>query len=139
MLEQTMKGIPLMGFMRNKPAKPGELYGVPSGGSSQISMVTGLVFIALWFVVTEMGWVKPLFLPSPIAVWDKFIIASTEGVANSTLAEHTFASLSRVLGAFVLATRRSSAKRRHGASSPRSASCCGATLPGRRRGGRDSA
>ena len=51
-----------------------------------------------------MGWVKPLFLPSPMAVWDKFILASTEGVANSTLAEHTFASLSRVLGHFVLAT-----------------------------------
>jgi taurine transport system permease protein len=104
MLEQTMKASPLLGFMRNKPAKPGELYGVPSGSSAQISLATGIVLVALWFVVTEMGWVKPLFLPSPSAVWNKFIIASTEGVANSTLAEHTFASLSRVLGAFVLAT-----------------------------------
>ena len=104
MLEQTMKPNPLMGFLRAKPAKPGQLYGVPSGSSAQISLATGLVLIALWFLVTEMGWVKPLFLPSPSAVWNKFIIASTEGVANSTLAEHTFASLSRVLGAFVLAT-----------------------------------
>ena len=104
MLEQVLKGGPFEGLLRAKPAKPGTLYGVPSGGSAQISMVTGLVLIALWFVVTEMGWVKPLFLPSPMAVWDKFILASTEGVANSTLAEHTFASLSRVLGAFVLAT-----------------------------------
>jgi taurine transport system permease protein len=50
-----------------------------------------------------MGWVKPLFLPSPIAVWDKFIVAMTEGVSNSTLLQHTLASLGRVLGAFFLA------------------------------------
>jgi taurine transport system permease protein len=50
-----------------------------------------------------MGWVKPLFLPSPFAVWDKFVVALTEGVSNATLAEHTMASLGRVLGGFLLA------------------------------------
>jgi taurine transport system permease protein len=49
-----------------------------------------------------MGWIKPLFLPSPQAVWGKFVVAATEGVANSTLLQHTLTSLSRVFGAFFL-------------------------------------
>ena len=53
--------------------------------------------------MTEAGWVKPLFLPSPLAVYGKFVSAMTDGVANSTLAEHALASLSRVFGAFFLA------------------------------------
>jgi taurine transport system permease protein len=40
---------------------------------------------------------------SPFADRHKFTIATTEGVSNSTLAEHTLASLSRVLGAFFFA------------------------------------
>ena len=51
--------------------------------------------------MTEAGWVKPLFLPSPLAVYGKFVSAMTDGVANSTLAEHALASLSRVFGAFL--------------------------------------
>ena len=46
MLEQTMKASPLLGFMRTKPAKPGQLYGVPSGSSAQISLATGLAVFA---------------------------------------------------------------------------------------------
>jgi taurine transport system permease protein len=87
-----------------KSAKPGKIYGAPGDGySGHISVATALVLIGLWFLVTGMGWVKPLFLPSPFAVYDKFVEAMTEGVANSTLAEHTLASLGRVFGAFALA------------------------------------
>lgn len=93
----------LGGLLAARPAKPGTLYGVPGGSSAHISVITALVLIGLWFLVTGMGWVRPLFLPSPMAVYDKFILAMTDGVANSTLAEHTFASLSRVFGAFFLA------------------------------------
>lgn len=71
--------------------------------SGHISLLTALTLVALWLLVTEMQWVRPLFLPSPLAVWDKFVIALTEGVSNSTLAQHTLASLGRVLGAFALA------------------------------------
>ncbi|SFT53203.1 ABC transporter permease subunit [Mesorhizobium sp. YR577] len=89
---------------RAKSASPGKIYGAPGEGmSGYISLVTALTLFALWLLVTEMGWVKPLFLPSPLAVWDKFVIAMTEGVSNSTLVQHTMASLGRVLGAFVLA------------------------------------
>lgn len=87
-----------------KSVRPGKVYGAPGDGySSHISVLTALVLIGLWFLVTSMGWVKPLFLPSPIAVYAKFMSAMTDGVANSTLAEHTMASLIRVFGAFFLA------------------------------------
>ena len=87
-----------------KPVRPGKIYGAPGEGmSGHISLLTALVLFGVWLLVTEMGWVRPLFLPSPVAVWDKFVIAMTEGVSNSTLTQHTLASLGRVLGAFFLA------------------------------------
>lgn len=99
--------VPARGVMRlfaRKAAAPGEVYGAPGQGSSTtISVVTALALLAAWFVVTNMGWVKPLFLPTPQAVWGKFLLANSEGVANSTLWQHTLASLSRVFGAFLLA------------------------------------
>ncbi|CAB3668701.1 Putative aliphatic sulfonates transport permease protein SsuC [Achromobacter mucicolens] len=86
------------------PAAPGKVYGAPGAGySGHISLLTSLALLALWFLVTSAGWVRPLFLPSPIAVYDKFVFAMTEGVANSTLTEHALASLCRVFGAFFLA------------------------------------
>src|SRR5579872_5608577 len=57
----------------HKPAKPGESFGVPGQGSSRtIAIVTVVTLFILWFVITATGLVKPLFLPSPKAVWDKF-------------------------------------------------------------------
>ena len=88
----------------HKPAAPGKVYGAPGAGySGHISLITSIALIALWFLATSTGWVKPLFLPSPFAVYDKFISAMTDGVANSTLAEHAMASLTRVFSAFFLA------------------------------------
>ncbi|HWT64313.1 MAG TPA: ABC transporter permease subunit [Ochrobactrum sp.] len=87
-----------------KPVKAGKIFGAPGDGASgMISLATASFLIALWFLVTETGWIKPLFLPSPVAVWDKFILALTEGVSNSTLWQHTLASIGRVFGAFALA------------------------------------
>ncbi|WP_457578297.1 ABC transporter permease subunit [Ensifer adhaerens] len=89
---------------RAKPVKAGKIFGAPGEGSSGlISFSTTVVIVALWFLVTEGGWVKPLFLPSPLAVWDKFMLAMTDGVSNSTLMQHTRASIGRVFGAFLLA------------------------------------
>ncbi len=88
----------------HKPAAPGKVYGAPGAGySGHISLITSLALLGLWFLVTSAGWVRPLFLPSPLAVYDKFVSAMTDGVANSTLTEHALASLSRVFGAFFLA------------------------------------
>lgn len=94
----------LESVVRVRPVEPGKIFGAPGEGKSgMISLATAMVLIALWFFVTEAGLVKPLFLPSPVAVWSKFVLALTEGVSNSTLIEHTLASLGRVLGAFLLA------------------------------------
>src|ERR1700756_2749334 len=87
---------------RGRSVQPGKVYGAPGDGKGgHISLITALTFIILWSVITGMGWVKPLFLPSPAAVRQKFLLAMTEGVSNSTLIEHTLASLGRVLGAFL--------------------------------------
>ena len=90
--------------LARKPVKPGESFGVPGQGSSlAISLLTVIAFVGLWFIATNLHWIKPLFLPSPQAVYHKFLYVATEGFANSTLAQHTGISLLRVFGAFLLA------------------------------------
>ncbi|MDQ7977286.1 ABC transporter permease subunit [Paraburkholderia sp. SARCC-3016] len=90
--------------LARKPVKPGESFGVPGQGSSfAISLLTVIAFVGLWFIATNLHWIKPLFLPSPQAVYQKFLYVATEGFANSTLAQHTGISLLRVFGAFLLA------------------------------------
>ena len=89
---------------RASPAKPGEQYGAPGNGSSTgLSLLTILCFVGLWTVVTNMGWVKPLFLPSPQSVWQQLVEVSTEGFADATLLTHIGWSALRVFGAFALA------------------------------------
>ena len=93
----------LMRIFTSGAAAPGQVYGAPGQGrSTTISVITTIALIALWFLITNMGWIKPLFLPSPQSVWGKFVLAATEGVANSTLLQHTATSLMRVFGAFLL-------------------------------------
>ena len=102
----TTHPIPRRGvrLFAKKPAKPGDAFGAPGqGGSVAISAVTVVILLGVWFAATNLGWIKPLFLPSPQLVFDKFIYVSTEGFANSTLLQHTMVSLSRVFGAFLLA------------------------------------
>ena len=87
-----------------KPAKPGELFGVPGeGGSLAISVVTVAVLFLLWIAITSSGMIKPIFLPGPHAIYEKFVQVSTSGFAGSTLWVHTLISLYRVFGAFALA------------------------------------
>jgi taurine transport system permease protein len=91
-------------LFRMRPVKPGETYGVPGQGDSYIiSLTTGLVLLAIWLLFTEMGWVRPLFGPSPFAVVEAFYDTATEGYANARLLEHTWISFVRVFGAFLLA------------------------------------
>lgn len=89
---------------RAAPAKPGEQYGAPGNGSSvTLSLVTIVALFALWCAATNGGWVKPLFLPSPQAVWMQLVDVSQEGFADQTLLAHIGWSALRVFGAFVLA------------------------------------
>ena len=52
------------------PALKTSRFKVPGEGSSvAISVGTVFGFFVLWFGVTNLGLIKPLFLPSPQAVW----------------------------------------------------------------------
>jgi taurine transport system permease protein len=73
------------------------------GPSSTISVVTIVLLFVLWWVVTKAGWVKPLFLPSPQAVWQQFVLYASGEANDQPLWKHLSASLLRVLTAFVLA------------------------------------
>ena len=74
---------------------------VPGEGSSvAISVGTVVGLFVLWFVVTNLCLIKPLFLPSPQAVWLQFYEYLT-GVANDKpLWQHFLASILRVTVAF---------------------------------------
>ncbi len=61
------------------------------------------MFFLLLFVVTNMGWIKPLFLPSPQAVFKQFMEYVTGTANDKPLWEHFVASMLRVFSAFLLA------------------------------------
>ena len=89
---------------RAAPAKPGEQYGAPGNGSSMgLSVGTLIVVFALWYIATNGGWIKPLFLPSPQAVWAQIVEVSRDGFADASLWTHIGWSALRVFGAFALA------------------------------------
>jgi taurine transport system permease protein len=77
---------------------------VPGEGSSGvISVVTVIALLAVWLAVTNLGWVKPLFLPRPQAVFQQFV-EYLNGTANDKpLWQHFAASMARVFSAFFLA------------------------------------
>ena len=110
----------------NKKAAAVDSYGAPGRGKSGlISVITVSTILLLWWWSTQQEWVPPLFLPSPYIVWQKFLLISCVptywqelqnflglasatppecvGFNDSTLWQHTFASLKRVFTAFVVA------------------------------------
>lgn len=88
---------------RSAPLKTSRFKVPGEGGSALISAVTVVGLLLLWFVVTNAGWVKPLFLPPPQAVFRQFL-EYVNGTANDKpLWQHAAASLLRVFSAFTLA------------------------------------
>jgi taurine transport system permease protein len=91
-------------LLREPPAAPGDSYGAPGQGRSvAISVATVVALLLLWWLVTTMGLIKPLFLPAPQDVFARFLRVLDQGFSGATLLQHTEASLRRVFGAFVLA------------------------------------
>lgn len=91
-------------LLRSRPTRPGEIYGVPGQGDSHllsVAVVAGLIF--LWWLATTLGWVQPLFLPSPQAIVQKFLSILGDGFTGSSFAQHVWISTARVFGAFLLA------------------------------------
>ncbi len=88
-----------------EPAAPKtSAFKVPGEGSSVvISVVTVVSLIAIWFLVTNLGLVKPLFLPKPQAVFEQFYEYLTGRANDKPLWQHFAASMFRVFSAFALA------------------------------------
>jgi taurine transport system permease protein len=85
------------------PAKTSAFKVPGEGNSATISVVTVLTLIGLWFLVTNMGWIKPLFLPKPQAVFQQFMEYLTGAANDKPLWQHFAASMFRVFSAFALA------------------------------------
>jgi taurine transport system permease protein len=101
--QSRKKGIHFF-LMKARATKPGETYGVPGQGDTLIlsaASILGIIFV--WWLVTAMGWIKPLFLPGPDAVLRKFLQVWNEGFTNTPFLEHVAVSTARVFGAFLLA------------------------------------
>lgn len=73
------------------------------GNSAGISVLTVVVLIGVWFGVTNLGLVKPIFLPTPQAVFQQFYEYLTGQANDKPLWQHFVASMLRVFSAFALA------------------------------------
>ena len=72
-----------------------------SGGSFlTIAIAVFALLFALWWLVTATGFVKPIFLPSPGAVWAKMV----ELALNGTLWTDAGISIYRMLVGFLIAS-----------------------------------
>ena len=86
------------------PTQKTSAFRTPGEGSSvAISVVTIVALFAIWFAVTEMGLIKPLFLPKPLTVFHQLIEYLTGAANDRPLWEHFVASMLRVFSAFLLA------------------------------------
>jgi len=85
---------PAVRTVRRKPWRP----------RPSLLLALSLVFwLALWSLASWLQWVQPLFLPSPLAVAERFGSTLTAGFADATLLQHIAASLVRVLSALACA------------------------------------
>ncbi len=84
--------------------KPGQTYGVPGEGNTLwLSLGSIASFLFIWWLITALGWVKPLFIPSPGAIATKFFDVLENGFTGTPFVEHVLISTARVFGAFILA------------------------------------
>lgn len=68
-----------------------------------ISGLTIAALILLWWTAAWLELVSQVFLPSPVTVLQSVLTVATTGFVDSTLFEHTLASLGRIFGALAAA------------------------------------
>ncbi|MER8976847.1 MULTISPECIES: ABC transporter permease subunit [unclassified Mesorhizobium] len=68
-----------------------------------VSAITILMMLAAWTVSARLQLVSPVFLPSPVAVWNKFAVVARDGFVDATLLQHIAASVWRVFAALIIA------------------------------------
>ena len=94
----------LSSLSRAKPTQPGETYGVPGSGETRhLTIATVVILLFAWWLVTTLGWVSHLFLPSPQDIVRQFIVIWDNGFTGTPLWQHILVSSWRVLLAFILA------------------------------------
>ena len=78
-------------------------FGAGEGSTLPISLASGAVILALWWIVAELRLVPHLFLPRPGEVWRAAVSIYQDGYANASLFEHVGASLTRIFTAAAIA------------------------------------
>jgi taurine transport system permease protein len=89
-------------FHKNGTSSAAEEFGMPGKGRSVlISAVTATLLLTVWWAVAGMGWVSPIFLPSPADVWRQIIEVGRGGFGGASLWKHAWISIFRVFTAFL--------------------------------------
>ncbi|HEY8584183.1 MAG TPA: ABC transporter permease [Capillimicrobium sp.] len=68
-----------------------------AAGRVAVRAVSLAVLLAAWWIVAELDVWPDLFVPSPDAVWDRFVESESTGLSGYLLHEHLLASLRRIL------------------------------------------
>ncbi|EIV6852212.1 taurine ABC transporter permease TauC [Klebsiella aerogenes] len=90
--------------LNDKPRQRALKWRWPLSRQLTLSVATLAVLLAIWWAVTAMQLISPLFLPSPWQVLQKLLtIAGPQGFMDATLWQHLAASLTRIAIALVLA------------------------------------
>jgi taurine transport system permease protein len=67
---------------KSKKEKTSQYRVLGEGSSVIISAISVFCFLALWWVATNFGWIKPLFLPKPESIWLAFKQAANGDLDN---------------------------------------------------------
>ena len=79
-------------------------YSTPGEGrSTTISVATMLSIFLLWWLASHLGWMPPLFLPTPETVLQRLWESARGDLTDAPLATHFGWSMFRVFTAFFLA------------------------------------
>jgi taurine transport system permease protein len=78
-------------------------FGAGEGSTLLISLASGAVILAVWWIVADLRVVPHLFLPTPTEVVTAAVSIFQDGYANATLFEHVGASLLRIFTAAAIA------------------------------------
>lgn len=90
--------------LNDKPRQRALKWRWPLSRQLTLSVATLAVLLVIWWAVTALQLISPLFLPSPWQVLQKLLtIAGPQGFMDATLWQHLAASLTRIAIALVLA------------------------------------
>jgi taurine transport system permease protein len=93
--ERAHEGAPRLVKMRR--------FGAGEGSTLPISLLSGALILAVWWIVAELRLVPHLFLPTPAEVATAAVAVFRDGYANASLFEHVGASLLRIFTAAAIA------------------------------------